>query len=454
MAAYDTGWRRDITDNEWHAAVKAFGENELSWDRRTYGARPGHAGCRVPPRILAAHGYLKVIAMEAKNPADKSQSDDGCMLRWHGEPDPYADQTFLVDGLLPEVGTALLSGPWGVYKTFVAIDLALSVMTGTDFAGRPVNRKGGVLFLAAEAGWEIPRRIRAAYEVRGGDGGKLPFAWIDDFPKLRDKRALKTLEHMATQAHARMMKDFGLPLAVIIIDTVAASAGFSDEQSNAEGQAVMDVLTALARKMRALSVGVDHFGKSIEAGTRGGSAKEGSADAVLALLGERDLSGNVSNTKMAIRKMRGAPTGTEIKFGTKVVEIGTDRTGKPMTTLVIEWGGAVEPVRDRGAWPKPLRVFHHALVDALLDHGIALQPFPDGPIVRLVDRERVRDAFYAIYPADGETEDQRKNARRQAYHRSMKDAQERGLIGVKVDGETTLVWLAKDEEAPKQRDVT
>jgi hypothetical protein len=34
--------------------------------------------------------------------------------------------------------------------------------------------------------------------------------------------------------------------------------------------------------------------------TRGGSAKEASADAVLAILADRDLSGNVSNPRMAI----------------------------------------------------------------------------------------------------------------------------------------------------------
>ena len=34
-------------------------------------------------------------------------------------------------------------------------------------------------------------------------------------------------------------------------------------------------------------LGVDHFGKNIEAGTRGAGAKESSADLVLACLGDK-----------------------------------------------------------------------------------------------------------------------------------------------------------------------
>ena len=45
----------------------------------------------------------------------------------------------------------------------------------------------------------------------------------------------------------------------------------------------MAVLTALALRLKCLVLVVDHFGKAAETGTRGGSAKEGSADAVLAI---------------------------------------------------------------------------------------------------------------------------------------------------------------------------
>ena len=55
------------------------------------------------------------------------------------------------DYRVPETGVGLLSGQWGTYKTFIAIDLAGAVMTGNLFAGRAVKRSGGVDFAAEGA---------------------------------------------------------------------------------------------------------------------------------------------------------------------------------------------------------------------------------------------------------------------------------------------------------------
>ena len=67
----------------------------------------------------------------------------------------------LVQELLPETGVGLISGQWGTYKTFVAIDLAMAVIAGTDFIRFPVRRRGGVLFIACEGQSEVAVRINA-----------------------------------------------------------------------------------------------------------------------------------------------------------------------------------------------------------------------------------------------------------------------------------------------------
>jgi hypothetical protein len=38
-----------------------------------------------------------------------------------------------------------MAGQWGTFKTFVAFDLAASVMSGKPFVEFPVDRPGGVL---------------------------------------------------------------------------------------------------------------------------------------------------------------------------------------------------------------------------------------------------------------------------------------------------------------------
>jgi hypothetical protein len=65
----------------------------------------------------------------------------------------------------------------------------------------------------------------------------------------------------------------------------------------------------------------------------------------------------------------------------------------------------------------------------------------DGPVVRAVDQEVVRAEFYKSYPADGDA-NAKQNVRRQAFGRALKDAQARGLIGVREIENITYVWLA------------
>jgi hypothetical protein len=176
-----------------------------------------------------------------------------------------------------------------------------------------------------------------------------------------------------------------------------------------------------------------------------GSAKEASADAVLAILADRDLSGNVSNPRMAIRKVRSAAVGTEIPFAIKVVDLGPDKNGQLQTTLVIKWRIEGSAFKAADPWALNFRVFNEALSCALANHGQERRPWADGPMVRAVDAEHVRTEFYRLYPAEGDTEEKRQGARRKAFRRKLEGARERGLIGTAVVGGTTLVWHATDK---------
>ena len=43
-------------------------------------------------------------------------------------------------------------------------------------------------------------------------------------------------------------------------------------------------------------------------------------------------------------------------------------------------------------------------MNVLVDHGKEQRPYPDGPMVRAVDLEIVRQEFYRCYLAEGDTE--------------------------------------------------
>jgi hypothetical protein len=240
-----------------------------------------------------------------------------------------------------------------------------------------------------------------------------------------------------------------VPLVLIIIDTVIAGSGYSkDGQENdaAAGQAVTNTLKSVAKRMRCFVFGVDHFGKAVETGTRGTSAKEASADVVIAMLGEKAVSGEVTNTRLALRKRRGGPNGEEHPFKARWKDMGVDSFGKPMSTLVLDWSTAETPqpaAKER--WSKSLRLLRQVLMTILADAGRNCKPYADGPTVRVCELEAVRREFCRQYPADGD-EKQKAHTRFQAFYRAIKAAQD-GLIAIReIDG-AQLVWLTKPETA-------
>jgi len=200
----------------------------------------------------------------------------------------------------------------------------------------------------------------------------------------------------------------------------------------------------LSQLTGALVLGVDHFGKAVETGTRGSSAKEGRADVVLALLGDKAISGEITNTRLAVRKNRAGPGGRELPFSVRSVELGTDANGEAITSLVIEWSGHPAPKPDK-SWSKSLRLLKHILMATLADQGKDIAPFADGPTVRACDLEIVRAEFGKQYFADGNPE-QQAAARRQAFRRAIAMAQTSSLIAIREVAGAQFIWLVKRED--------
>lgn len=377
---------------------------------------------------------------------------------WHGIDYHRELRPWLIKELIPQLGQGLASGQWGAGKTFAAVDLAASVMTAIPFAGREVCRRGGVLFIAAEGANEIPIRLQAVVDqklralVPPADGvlhtvdlNRLPFAWIEDCPSLKDELSFERLLATAASVASSMKEQFGIDLVLIIVDTLAAAADFADANDAAEGQRIMGRLNALSRLTGAFVLAVDHFGKEVERGTRGTSAKEASADVILALLADRNTAGTISNTRLAVRKLRGGATGAETPFDLKVVEIGTEGE----STCVVEWKSGLSPKQrstsSKERWPKSLRIFRQALLTTLIDAGEFAVPFYDGPEVKMVPDFKVRAEFMAAYPVDGEDAKQKTDAKRNAFNRALKMALERNLVCSRDIGGVDHLWLVVDE---------
>jgi hypothetical protein len=398
-------------------------------------------------------------------------------LHTHGSPDPRPLKAWLIKHLIPQVGHGLMSGQWGAGKTFAFFDLAASLNTGQPWLGHVVKRQCGVLLIAAEGADEVRLRLDAVVREKCGNMTQAPFAWYEMAPPLLHKGAVEKLIAMARQAEASLEREFGLPLGLIAIDTIAACAGYhraGDEYDNAVGQAIMNVLKAVAYELKCFVLGIDHFGKSLEAGTRGASSKESSGDVVLACLGDKQLSGSMTNTRLAVRKHRGGQQGQEHPFTLRMVEAPEkDEDGDPITTMVVDWlpaGAAAQqaplPLDDlwlAGCRQEDQRAgmarLKRVLMAALAGHGIE-RPIPsptrvpnspptigdelgtsvgDTPVVRMVNQETVREAYYLCTPGDP------RQTQYNRFTRARDRAEHLGLISVGNADGITYLWLTRPD---------
>jgi hypothetical protein len=290
---------------------------------------------------------------------------------------------WLIKRILPETGVAIMPGQWGTFKTTVALDISVCVMSGLPFAGRyPVKRRGAVLYFALEGEGMLSARL-SAIATHQGVAGPLPFAWRGNCPALMGKDAADILSSMANEAAAELYHKFGLSVSLIWVDTLVTAASFASGEDNdaAATQKAMTALRITSERTGALVGVVDHFGKNVETGTRGSSAKEGAADAVLAVLADRELSGGVRNTRLAVRKQRDGMSGFEIPFTAQMVETGTDDDGDPVTAPVIVWQDTQQTPQDNARWTQSMQILRRVLMTILAGCGQMVRPFQDGSAV-------------------------------------------------------------------------
>ena len=230
----------------------------------------------------------------------------------------------LVRGLFPQIGTSVLFGAPGLGKSFIALDIALSVAAGLDVFGRPALQ-GCAIYLSTEGKTGMRARAEAWALSRGLDIADLPIAIIEEPMNLREPAVAALLIGRLK----RLVAKSGIPCCFICIDTMSQCL-FGDENS----QDVMTQFAAAATKMASVLETqvcvIHHTGKDESKGARGSSVIQGNYDTLLQLSageGERELilrTGKQKNGKKAA-----------LAILLDEIVCGIDRDGEEVRSLAV-----------------------------------------------------------------------------------------------------------------------
>jgi hypothetical protein len=262
-------------------------------------------------------------------------------------------QPWLFYKLLADRGVAGIVGPSQSGKTFLCTHLAHSLATGRKFFGQEPDERGGtIVVFGGTEGSGFVERLAAL-----GADETLPISGLRVGP-LSERGSLDRLLAEITQEADRMRLEFGVPLRLVILETLSASGLLEDETDNAKCAEAINALAALSLKLqRHVGNGVlvlfTHHPPKEGRGARGGGALFNNSDYFLEVLRE----GNETVRKLELTKGRNAPIRVLGGFTLPPVELGQDERGRPVTSCVISESDAPASDDGPGASVKLMRFF-------------------------------------------------------------------------------------------------
>ncbi|MBB3774047.1 hypothetical protein FHS55_004702 [Angulomicrobium tetraedrale] len=364
---------------------------------------------------------------------------------------PTAPPSMLVKSLVPFEGIVFIGGQSGAGKTFIAVDLAVSLASGTSFFGLKVRERVGVVILAAEGSGTLASRVHVAREHKISTRS-LPISWFPDVPDLAKLREVHALIERLRKVAKHLRREHGVRLGAVIIDTLAAAFSIEDENSNAEAAKAIRLMNLMSEKLGVVVMPVHHYGKGSDTGLRGASAWRAGADAVLSVSAERDqTSGHCSNRRLALTKSRVGPEGWSMAFGLFFVPLGADADGETYGACYVqplngsECRLATMPKDKKNNIPRAARVYLNAMKIVLGEKGEKLRPFgSEGQEVTAVDRADIRKEFDLSYTADGDTDEKKQDCRRKAFGRGENWVFDKKWTATREVNGRQMVWLVRE----------
>jgi hypothetical protein len=299
-------------------------------------------------------------------------------------------RNYLVKGILPRVGLAVVWGPPKCGKSFWVFDLVMHVALARKYRGRKVQ-SGPVVYLALEGGSGFANRIEAWRQrnlIEDADPA-VPF-YLLDVPLDLTKDVKELI--------AAIRNQLGGNPVVIVIDTLNRAL-VGDENKPEDMAKFIKACDLLRAAFDCLILVIHHCG-IVANRPRGHTSLSGADDAQIAV--ERDKDGIII---ARVEHMKDSEAGAVFASKLEPIELGSDDDGDPISSCVIaeaEAGTAGFKLSKTQGFAldalKKTIADKDDGIDVKADSELAKKGIPVGR--RICHSESWRRRFYDTYPAD------------------------------------------------------
>lgn len=324
---------------------------------------------------------------------------------------------WIVKGVLPLSGLAVLYGPSGSGKSFLVLDLLASVVDGREWFGRKV-RPVPVTYCALEGEAGLSQRMQAYQRIHGATAG----AGMRFLTTAFDLLVAADVESLAAAIGSA-----GVGGGVVVLDTLNRAAPGTDENSSQDMGRIIAACKQLQGLVGGLVVLVHHTGKDAAKGLRGHSSLFAALDSAVEVTRSED------RREWKVAKSKDGRDGDAEPFRLEQVTLGEDADGEPVTSCVVVRG---EP--EQGERVPKLTGTERLAFTALrkMEQFKGEAPPEDAPewVHVAVKEDDWRTECYAAGISTGDDP----SAKRKAFQRARQGLMDKRMVGCRDD----LYWIA------------
>ena len=236
----DPPWDRDELDVKTINAAK-YAQNE-----------PGKLAIEPVETLFANFAATAPTVVEPRSPYYNYDTDEQLLL-----PRP----TWMLPGLLQDNSVAVIFGPTGSFKSFIALDIALHIANGKAGYGRDACDPKPVVYFDAENFFETATAKVPAWKLVNQSAQRFPLYLVEKIPP--------AVEHEQINKAISCMKAHP---ALVVIDTLAFLGRGLEENSSRDMNLVLAAAEHIRDHFKCTVLLIHHTGKNAENGPRGSSA--------------------------------------------------------------------------------------------------------------------------------------------------------------------------------------